>query len=221
MTSGAEPWLKICGITNPEDARLAADAGADALGLNFVATSKRRIDEYAARAIADAVRGRVELVGVVANETSERLRALAEAVGLDWLQLHGEESPGALAAVPSAFKAVGVENADDVAHAAAYPGERLLVDAKAFGTTGGTGQRFDWALVRELAASRRLILAGGLTPENVAEAVHSVRPWGIDVASGVERAGEPRRKDAERVVRFIENARRAASERSFPSPSRP
>jgi phosphoribosylanthranilate isomerase len=211
MTPGARPWLKICGITCPDDARLAVDAGADALGLNFVPTSKRRIDEQTARAIADAVRGEVELVGIVADETTERLQALAHSVGLDWLQLHGHEPPSALAHLAKAFKAIGVESAADVARAAAYPGERLLVDAKAQGASGGTGQRFDWTLVRELAASRRLIVAGGLTPDNVAAALTSVRPWGLDVASGVERAGEPRRKDPVLVARFIENARLAAT----------
>jgi phosphoribosylanthranilate isomerase len=211
MSPGREPWLKICGITSAEDARLAVDAGADALGLNFVATSKRRIDEPTARAIAEAVRGQVELVAVVANETSEHLRLLAESLGLDWLQLHGDEPPSALTPLPNAFKAIGVESAEDVARAAGYPGERLLVDAKAHGASGGTGQSFDWTLVQELAASRRLILAGGLRPDNVAAAVESVRPWGIDVASGVERAGEPRRKDPALVARFIENARQAAA----------
>lgn len=172
------PWLKICGVTSEQDARLVADAGADAIGLNFVASSKRRVDEASARRIADSVRGRVELVGVVANETPERLRALVEAVGLDWLQLHGDEPASLLQQLPPAFKAVGIERAFDVARAAEYPGERLLVDAKHGGTSGGTGQRFDWTWVEELAKTRRLILAGGLTPENVADAVASVNPWG-------------------------------------------
>lgn len=210
MTPDARPWLKICGVTSERDALLAVEAGADAIGLNFVASSKRRIDDAAARAIADAVRGRVELVGVVANETGQRLRELSLAVGLDWLQLHGDEPPNALLSLPNAFKAIGIQSAEDAARAATYPGERLLVDAKASGVLGGTGQRFDWTLVGELARARRLILAGGLTPENVAEALSSVRPWGLDVASGVEPPGEPRRKDPERVARFIENARRAA-----------
>jgi phosphoribosylanthranilate isomerase len=208
MSERARPWLKICGVTNEEDALLVAEAGADAIGLNFVATSKRRVDEESARRIADAVRGRVELIGVVANETPERLRALLATLGLDFLQLHGDEPPSFLTEVPRSFKAAGIADAADVAQAARYPGERLLVDAKHGGASGGTGQRFDWSFVRELAESRRLILAGGLTPENVAEAVSQLKPWGLDVASGVE-LGDPRRKDADRVRRFVENARRA------------
>lgn len=210
MSRGSRPWLKICGITGEEDAELAVSLGADALGLNFVATSKRRIDEPTARAIAARVRGRVELVGVVANEPAESARALAAAVGLDWLQLHGDEPASELSRLPRAFKAVGIANAVDAARAASYPGERLLVDTKTSGALGGTGQRFDWSLILELAASRHLILAGGLTPENVAEAVRRVQPWGVDVASGVEDARDPRRKDPIRMARFIEEARRAA-----------
>ncbi|HWA76166.1 MAG TPA: phosphoribosylanthranilate isomerase [Polyangiaceae bacterium] len=212
MSERARPWLKICGVTNEEDARLAADAGADAIGLNFVATSKRRVDDASARRIADAVRGRVELVGVVANETAERLRTLLATLELDFLQLHGDEAPSLLAEVPRTFKAVGIASAADVEQAARYAGERLLVDAKHGGASGGTGRRFDWSFVRELAQSRRLILAGGLTPENVAEAVTQVQPWGLDVASGVE-SGDPRRKDPDLVFRFIDNARRAGGER--------
>jgi phosphoribosylanthranilate isomerase len=212
MTPGARPWLKICGITCAEDARLAVDAGADAIGLNFVASSKRYIDEPTARLIADAVRGQVELIAVVANETEQRLRALLRSLELDWLQLHGDEPPSLLEVLPKAFKAIGIESALDVHRAASYPGQRLLVDSKASGVSGGTGQSFDWSLLQSLVGSRRLILAGGLTPENVARAVSLVNPWGLDVASGVERPGDARRKDPERVARFIENAKRAAND---------
>jgi phosphoribosylanthranilate isomerase len=206
MNRGAPPWLKICGVTCVEDALLAQEQGADAIGLNFVPWSKRRIDEATAQQIADAVRGLVELVAVVADEPPERLLELSASVGFDWLQLHGNESPSDVSRWPRAFKAVGIESAADVARAASFPGERLLLDAKSQGL-GGSGIRFDWSLARGLAASRRLILAGGLDPDNVIEAIRSVRPWGLDVASGVERAGDARRKDPERVARFIAEAR--------------
>ncbi len=208
MSGGSRRWVKICGITNVADARDAVDAGASALGLNFVPSSRRYIDEATAREIADAVRGQVELVAVVADQSSAALRALAERVGVDALQLHGQESPEQIRELPRAFKALGIATPEDVQRAAAFSGERLLLDAKAPGLLGGSGQAFDWSLVIELARQRPVILAGGLSPENVAAAVASVAPYGVDVASGVEQPGNPRRKDALRVRRFIENARR-------------
>ena len=201
-------WVKICGVTSIEDALSAADAGADAIGLNFVPASSRRVDEAAACAIAEAVRGRVAVVGVVADLDATAMRALRERVGLDFLQLHGGESPELLEAVlPHAYKALRVGSREDVELADSYGGDRLLVDARAEGALGGTGTSFDWRLVQALAARRRLILAGGLGPDNVSRAVQSVRPWGVDVASGVESA--PRHKDAAAVRRFVAAARGA------------
>ncbi len=203
-------WVKICGITSVEDARLAADAGADAIGLNFVPPSPRRVDEADARDIADAVRRRVTLVGVVADLDAAAMRALRQRVGLDLLQLHGSESPELLEAVlPYAYKAVRIGSPEDVDLADSYAGDRLLTDARVEGTLGGTGASFDWRLVQELAARRPLILAGGLTPDNVASAIRSVRPWGVDVASGVERSR--REKDAALVRRFVAEARGASA----------
>lgn len=203
-------WVKICGITSVEDALAAADAGADAIGLNFVPASSRRVDEVAAGAIAGAVRGRLTLVGVVADLDAAAMRALRDRVGLDLLQLHGSESPELLEAVlPQAYKALAVGSREDVELADAYAGDRLLVDARVEGALGGTGVGFDWRLVQGLAARRRLILAGGLTPGNVAHAIGVVRPWGVDVASGVE--SDPRHKDAAAVRRFVAAARGAAT----------
>lgn len=203
-------WVKICGITSVEDALAAADAGADAIGLNFVPASSRRVDEAAAAAIAGAVRGRLTVVGVVADLDAAAMRALRDRVGLDLLQLHGSESPELLEAVlPQAYKALAVGSREDVELADAYAGDRLLVDARVEGALGGTGVSFDWRLVQGLAARRRLILAGGLTPGNVAHAIGVVRPWGVDVASGVE--SDPRHKDAAAVRRFVAAARGAAT----------
>ncbi|HET9931750.1 MAG TPA: phosphoribosylanthranilate isomerase [Polyangiaceae bacterium] len=209
MSERPELWVKICGVTREEDARAAVAAGASALGLNFVTRSKRYVDVALARRLADAVRGEIELVGVVADEPVERIRELMLEVGLDSVQLHGGEPPEFLQALPKAFKAIGIEGPSDVSAAQAFVGARLLVDAKSAGVTGGTGHAFDWRLVEALARRRPIILAGGLRPDNVADAVRQVAPYGVDVAGGVELEGEPRHKDADKIKRFIENARNA------------
>lgn len=207
--SRAGLFVKICGITRETDALLCVDAGASAIGLNFVPSSKRRVDAAAARRIVDVVAGRAEVIAVIADLPGGEVRRLRAATGIDWVQLHGDESPAELDAVlPRAFKAARIGDAADVRAAEAFGGERLLADAKVPGETGGTGVAFDWALVTDLAARRRLILAGGLNPENVASAVRVVRPWGVDVASGVESA--PGIKDAAKVRAFIREARAGA-----------
>ncbi len=199
-------WIKICGVTTPQDALLVVEAGADALGVNLVPGSKRRVDEATARAIVAAVRGRIDVVGVIADESAGRARELRAELGLDLLQLHGDELPEQLVAVlPAAYKAVRIADAADVGDAARFAGERLLCDAKVEGALGGTGARFDWSLVVGLARARNVVLAGGLTPDNVAEAIRAVEPYGVDVASGVERS--PRIKDPELVRRFVAQAR--------------
>lgn len=203
-------WIKICGITSERDAELAIEAGADAIGLNFVGSSARFVDRAAARAIARLARNRVELVGVVADLEVGAMEALRDELGLAFLQLHGDERPETLRALlPGAFKALRVGDAADVALAEHFPGARLLVDAKVAGQLGGTGQRVDPSLVRDLARSRSLILAGGLAPENVEAAIVAIGPFGVDVASGVERPGCPREKDPDRVRAFVERARNA------------
>ncbi len=200
--------VKICGVTCVEDALHAVAAGADALGVNLVAASPRVVGADVARAIVEAVGGRAKLVGVVADRPLDELVELRRALGLDALQLCGSEPPELLQALlPGAYKALRVADAADVAGAEAYGGDLLLVDAKLAGQLGGTGQSFDWRLVVELAARRPLVLAGGLGPHNVAEAIRTVRPAWVDVASGVEGALGPRRKDAARVRQFIEAAR--------------
>lgn len=204
-------WIKICGITSPEDAALALSLGVEAIGINLVPRSRRYLDPARVPAVLAGVRGKLEVVGVVADLGLPALETLRRELGLDWLQLHGGESPELVSALPRSFKAVGIDDTDDVSTAARFGGERLLVDKKAPGELGGTGQAFRWSLVTELARSRSLILAGGLDPENVARAVREVRPFGIDVASGVE-AGLPGKKDPERMARFVERAREAQRE---------
>jgi phosphoribosylanthranilate isomerase len=210
-------WLKVCGICSLEDALGAARCGAQAVGLNFVPRSPRCVSVELARQIAAELGGSVELVGVVADLAVQDMLELKQRVGLHTLQLHGSESRDELLAVgPHAYKALRVATADDVALADRYEGERLLVDAKVSGVLGGSGQVFDWSLVVGLAKRRSIVLAGGLHEGNVAEAVRTVAPWGIDVASGVEVTGDPRRKDPEKLQRFVAEARRAAASPSLP-----
>jgi phosphoribosylanthranilate isomerase len=199
--------IKICGVTTPAQADACAMLGADLIGLNFVPGSPRRIDEARARAIVDAVRGRAEIVGVVADLSAPELMRLRDEARLDRLQLHGDEPPELLLSLaPFAFKALRVGSAADLAQADHYPG-LLLVDARVPGKLGGTGATVDPALVAPLARLRDVLLAGGLTPANVASRIRAVRPLGVDVAGGVERA--PGDKDLEKVAAFIAEARRA------------
>jgi len=207
----SEVHVKICGVTSVDDAVACADLGASAIGLNFVPASPRRITVERAREISRALRGRkVLVVGVVADLDVDAMRALVADAELGCLQLHGSEPPEALAAMlPHAYKAVRVATAADVEAARAYGGDYILVDAKVPGALGGTGVTFDWSLVTGLARERKLTLAGGLGPHNVAEAVRAVEPYCVDVASGVERA--PGIKDLDAVRAFIENARAAVA----------
>ncbi len=205
--------VKICGVRSVSDALGSVRSGASAIGVNFIPTSPRRVGIGEARAIVRALRAagaRAEVIGVVADMTEAEMRSVLKEAELDSLQLHGEEPKELVEALlPSAYKAVRVADAGDVSAARAYAGDRLLVDAKVEGMLGGSGQTFDWSLVADLARERRIVLAGGLTPENVATAVRAVRPWGVDVASGVERAaGE---KDLEKVRAFVEATAAALS----------
>lgn len=210
--------VKICGVRTPADATTSVLLGARAIGVNFVPSSPRCVDVDAARRIARAAHdltvgglgnARVIVVGVVANLPLEAMRELLRDAELDCLQLHGDESTETLAALlPHAYKAVRIGNASDVERARAVPGEYLLVDAKVEGALGGTGASFDWSLVASLARERRLTLAGGLDPSNVERAVRELRPYCVDVASGVESAAGV--KDPAKIKAFIEAARRGS-----------
>jgi phosphoribosylanthranilate isomerase len=197
--------VKICGVTSLEDARMCLDAGADAIGLNFWARSARRVDEGVAREIVRALAGQTLFVGVFVDSSADEVSRVREQVGLDCVQLHGDEPPEMLAQfLPHAYKAVRVRG-DVLAAVRAYPGEHVLLDAYVAGLPGGTGATFDWNLARAVAAERKLTLAGGLTPANVRSAVETVEPYCVDVASGVESA--PGVKDAALVRAFVLNAR--------------
>jgi phosphoribosylanthranilate isomerase len=195
-------WIKICGVTNVDDAEHVLRSGANAIGLNFVHGSKRRVTFEQARPIVEALRGRIELIAVVADPTDPEVKELREGLGIEQLQLHGAEPAARVERLqPHAFKAVAIEDAADARKAASFPGQRLLVDTKVTGAPGGTGKVFDWQLVTDLARARKLILAGGLTPKNVAAAVRVLAPYGVDVASGVEFV--PGVKDPELVTAFV------------------
>jgi phosphoribosylanthranilate isomerase len=206
-------WIKICGITLPSDVEMIAAAGANAIGLNFIARSKRRVDIAVARELAKLARRKVECVGVVADLDEPSIRDLVDVVGLDRVQLHGNEPNELLLRLGSvAYKALGVQTAADVRRAHQISGSELLVDAMAGGQVGGTGTTFDWSLVEELCRQRDVIVAGGLHPGNVGEAVARLRPFGIDVASGVELPAHPGVKDEALVRSFIATIRRAESQ---------
>ena len=194
-----------------EDALAAAEAGASSIGLNFVPQSPRAVEPESARAISRALRdANVLVVGVVADMTLAAMRTLVAEAELGCVQLHGHEDAATVQAMlPHAYKAMRIANEADVAAARAMPGDYILVDAKVEGLLGGGGQTFDWSLVRDLAQERKLTLAGGLGPDNVAAAVRAIRPFCVDVASGVEVLGDPRKKDHRKMRAFVDHAKNA------------
>ncbi|HTU56870.1 MAG TPA: phosphoribosylanthranilate isomerase [Polyangiales bacterium] len=202
--------VKICGVTSVRDVELCVAAGADAIGLNFAPGSPRCLTLAAALPLAQAIPSHVLSVGVFVNAELAQLLEYKRALSLGCLQLHGDEPPELLSQVlPHAYKALRVRGADVLAEAARYAGEHLLLDAYVPGAHGGTGARFDWNLARDLGKVRKVTLAGGLTPDNVAEAIAVAQPFCVDVASGVESS--PGQKDPERVRAFV----RAAKKRLF------
>lgn len=199
--------VKICGVTTVEDALMAARAGADAIGLNFYPKSARCISVEVAATISAALPDTVCRVGVFVDALRDQMAAVIEQVGLDALQFHGSENPALCGGWDcKTIKAVRVRDGEALGRAAAYAVDFVLADAYVEGRLGGTGERVPAKWLSGVPAER-LILAGGLTPDNVAAAIRAVRPAAVDVASGVERA--PGLKDREKVERFIANARLA------------
>lgn len=202
--------LKICGITRFEDAARCLDLGVEWLGLNFWPGSKRRCGEEVARRIVEEVAGRAVMVGVFVDADVEEMKRILDVTGVDLLQLHGDESVERFDAMaPRAFKALRATGPEVLEQARRYGGEHLLLDAHMPGEVGGTGVTCDWELAAKLARVRPLTLAGGLTPDNVAEAIARVRPVRVDVASGVESA--PGLKDAELLEAFVAAVRGTTS----------
>jgi phosphoribosylanthranilate isomerase len=199
--------IKICGIKTVTDALAAMDAGADMIGFNFYPKSPRFVEVGMCRNIMSAVRqnGRAKCVGVFVNASVGEILATMDTLGLNLAQLHGDETPEMLTALDGkGFKAFrGIPESVDGFARSESPA--FLVDASVKGLYGGSGVTADWIGAAELAKKYPLLLAGGLTPENVAEAVRRVKPWGVDVASGVESA--PGEKDAGRMKKFVQAVR--------------
>jgi phosphoribosylanthranilate isomerase len=194
--------VKICGITNLEDALVAVEAGADALGFVFFQGSSRYISPENAAAIICRLPPFVQTVGLFVNEKSAIVNAIADQCGVDIVQLHGEESPEYCQAITRrVIKAFRVKDASSLETLSDYRVAGWLLDTWSPVAHGGTGTTFNWDIAAHAAASRPIILAGGLTPENVAEAAVTVRPYAVDVSSGVE--SEPRKKCAGLVNQFI------------------
>ncbi len=222
--------VKICGITTLADALAAVDAGADYVGFNFYPKSPRYLTPEQCAAISARLRSSIVKVGIFVNEPPEHVARLLDGCGLDLAQLHGEEAPETIAALNGrafkAFRGIGERHAEFAAARSlsrpvpSSPGESLvggegsppafLVDAYSPTRYGGTGHTADWAAARPLARRYSFFLAGGLTPENVADAIAHVQPWGVDVASGVEHA--PGKKDHVKMRVFVEKAKRAGEE---------
>jgi phosphoribosylanthranilate isomerase len=205
--------IKICGITNPTDAALAVALGADMLGFNFYPGSARCLELRETRTWLRELPAGVRKLAVVVNQLALG-REIYEACLVDALQLHGDEDETACAELHAAgipfVKALRVRDASTLVAPERFHTAELLLDAFQPDSYGGTGSRFDWSLAERFVAAQptlRIILSGGLTPENVAAAVRQVRPYAVDVASGVEVAGDPRRKDPARLRGLIEAVR--------------
>jgi phosphoribosylanthranilate isomerase len=210
--------VKICGVTGLDDARLAADLGAWAVGLIFDDQSPRRCELSAAEGIAAELRRRVNLTGVFVNRPLDELADVADRCSLSILQLHGDEGPAfcreaARRTGAQVMKAVRVKDASTVRALSAWPVDLHLLDAHVAGRRGGTGETFNWELARAHPGGTPIVLSGGLTPENVGAGIAAVRPFAADTASGTEAA--PGRKDPAKLRAFF-RAVEAAGERLDP-----
>jgi phosphoribosylanthranilate isomerase len=199
--------VKVCGITSPEDALLAAEAGASAIGLIFWPSSPRFVDRAMARRIVEALPSFVLRVGVFVDQSLDMLTRTSDDVGLDIIQLHGKERPEMVACLPRrVLKAIRVGTESVLEEVQQYESAAILLDTKDEQRPGGTGQSFDWRLAQQVRAKVPfLVLAGGLTPENVAAAIKSVGPDAVDVSSGVESS--PGKKDPVKLKGFMEAVR--------------
>ena len=198
--------VKICGITNPEDAHAAVTAGADALGFVFYEKSPRCINPVAAANIISTLPPFVQTVGLFVNEDTEKINWTAEFCGLDIVQLHGDETPeDCLEVKRRVVKAFRIQNIISIDPLKNYQVAGFLLDAWSPDTYGGTGRTFNWELAEAAKQYGPVILAGGLAPENIAEAIRVVNPYAVDVSSGVESALG--KKDAEKVREFIKLAK--------------
>jgi phosphoribosylanthranilate isomerase len=193
--------VKICGITNREDALAAAEGGATALGFNFYSRSPRYIKPEDAARIIGTLPSAVWKVGVFVNAPAGEIARIRAVAGLDIAQLHGDEPPALMPSGVRVWKALRVNDSFEPASMDPYDVEAFLLDAPS-DAYGGTGRTFDWSKAKH--TGRRIVLAGGLDAENVAAAIHLVRPWGVDACSRLESA--PGRKDHVKIARFLKAA---------------
>jgi phosphoribosylanthranilate isomerase len=203
--------IKICGITNWNDAKRAAEDGADLLGFNFYPPSPRYIEPTNARRITLRLPKRIATVGVFVNQREDLMLEIARIVPLDYLQLHGDESPDAVERLSRrvwVIKAFQVRRPFRTARLNRFPANAFLLDGFSPALRGGTGNTFEWRLARQAKQYGRIFLAGGLRPENVAAAIRFVRPYAVDVCSGVEAT--PGRKDPAKLRDLIQAVRDAA-----------
>jgi phosphoribosylanthranilate isomerase len=205
VVPAAAPKIKFCGITDPADAEAAVAAGAWALGLNLWSGSKRHCRRDVAAEIAAAHRRHVQIAGVFVNPRLDQVTRAAEEIGLTMVQLHGDEGPSFCAEAARrtgcrVIKAARVRSGADIQALAAFHTDFHLLDSYIEGLPGGTGETFAWELARAHGREVPVILSGGLTAENVGEAIAAVRPYAVDVASGTESA--PGRKDHDKLRRF-------------------
>jgi phosphoribosylanthranilate isomerase len=204
-------FVKICGITNEEDALLAVALGADALGFMFVSGSPRQVTPNAVRDILRRLPPEARTIGVFRDEKPARVVEIVNSLRLGGAQLHGREPQSEVTwireRVPFVIQAFAVGD-PALADAAGGSADVVLLDAP----TPGSGKVFDWALAEGAPSGVRLLLAGGLTPDNVGEAIRRVRPWGVDVSTGVETSPGSGQKDARRLQRFLEEARLAGTD---------
>lgn len=206
--------VKICGITNEEDATWAVNLGADYIGLNFAAKSPRKVSPEVAAKVAKKVPPFIPCIGVFVEQSAEQILKIVEKVGLMGVQLHGAHTPEDARAITermeiTVVRAIRVAEEKDLNEVSSFRGAatHVLLDAKVEGLAGGTGKTFPWALAKRAKSfGLPIFLAGGLTPENVRQAVLEAEPFAVDVASGVEKS--PKRKDLDKMKKFIEEAKK-------------
>ncbi len=198
--------IKICGITNIEDALLAIDLGADALGFIFYRESKRYIDPLVARDIISSLPPFINTVGVFVNQQADEIKTVKEKAGFHTIQLHGDESPDLCKKLDGkVIKAIRIRDKINAEEVESYPVMAVLFDTYSTKGFGGTGESFSWEILKDLNTSKKIILSGGLTPENVSHAIQSVKPYAVDVSSGVEDYYG--KKSSEKLKAFIEAVR--------------
>ncbi|MDR4505616.1 MAG: phosphoribosylanthranilate isomerase [Candidatus Scalindua sp.] len=198
--------IKICGITNFEDAKIAVDYGTDAIGFVF-AGSKRQVRKEKVKDIVQKLPPFVTLVGLFVNESAKNIEDICNYCRINTIQLHGNEQPGFLDSLKQfkIIKAFRIKNAEDIPQIQGYEANALLLDGYAENQMGGTGTTFDWRIAGKTETSLPIIIAGGLTHLNVSQAIRIANPYGVDVSSGVEI--RPRKKDRQLVRKFIDAVR--------------